>query len=92
MKESGRLSAHATFVSGVFSGSEKLGEGFGSSLKMSEWRASEDALRRMYLGGREKSALPSEAWCSGAEFGGLKLGETEGKSTDSIRRVEKALS
>ncbi|SCV67115.1 BQ2448_5761 [Microbotryum intermedium] len=52
LKESGRLSNHATFVSGVYSGTTKLGEGFGSSIKMSEYRASEDALRRLYLGGK----------------------------------------
>ncbi|SCZ96294.1 BZ3500_MvSof-1268-A1-R1_Chr8-2g10098 [Microbotryum saponariae] len=52
LKESGRLSNHATFVSGVYSGATKLGEGFGSSIKMSEYRASEDALRRLYLGGK----------------------------------------
>ncbi|SGY38952.1 BQ5605_C003g02108 [Microbotryum silenes-dioicae] len=52
LKESGRLSNHATFVSGVYSGATKLGEGFGSSIKMSEYRASEDALRRLYLSGK----------------------------------------
>ncbi|ORY66815.1 hypothetical protein BCR35DRAFT_282858 [Leucosporidium creatinivorum] len=78
LKESGRLSAHSTFVSGVYSGEEKLGEGFGSSIKMSEWRASEDALRRMYLGGRVKGDLPSETWVSeGKAFEGVKLGEVE---------------
>lgn len=30
-------------------GSRKLGEGIGSSLKMAEYRACEDALRRIYL-------------------------------------------
>lgn len=81
LKESGRLSAHATFVSGVYSGQEKLGEGFGSSIKMSEWRASEDALRRMYLGGRVAGELPSEAWMGdkAREFVGVELGEVEGE-------------
>lgn len=79
LKESGRLSSHPTFLSGVFSGDRKLGEGFGSSIKMSEWRASEDALRRLYLGGKEKGGLPSDAWVDGkARFEGLKLGEDEG--------------
>ncbi|KAK4330871.1 60S ribosomal protein L3 [Rhodotorula toruloides] len=61
LKETGRLSAHPIFVSGVFSGDVKLGEGFGSSIRMSEFRASEDALRRVYLGGgRQKGGLPSD--------------------------------
>ena len=62
LKESGRLSSRATFLSGVYAGETKLGEGFGSSIKMSEWRASEDALRRLYLGGRKEGELPSEGW------------------------------
>jgi hypothetical protein len=37
------------FVIGLFSGGQKLGEGYGSSLKMAEWRAAEDSLRRIYL-------------------------------------------
>ncbi|BGP21126.1 hypothetical protein JCM10213_008961 [Rhodosporidiobolus nylandii] len=70
LKESGRLSAHPTFVSGAFAGSTKLGEGFGSSIRMSEWRASEDALRRVYLGGGRREGLPSvegfQGWSNAA--------------------------
>lgn len=66
LKESGRLTAHPTFVTGAFSGEVKLGEGFGSSIRMSEWRASEDALRRVYLGGGRLSegagGLPTDPW------------------------------
>ncbi|GAA5858078.1 hypothetical protein JCM8547_005644 [Rhodosporidiobolus lusitaniae] len=72
LKESGRLSAHPTFISGAFSGQTKLGEGFGSSLKMSQFRASEDALRRMYLGGGRREGLPSdevfEGWSQPAGY------------------------
>lgn len=78
LKESGRLSAHPTFVAGAFAGADKVGEGFGSSIKMAEWRASEDGLRRMYLRKGEVGGegLPSDGW-AGGEFGGLSLGETE---------------
>ncbi|GAA5833451.1 hypothetical protein JCM11251_003498 [Rhodosporidiobolus azoricus] len=69
LKESGRLSAHPTFVSGAFAGNVKLGEGFGSSIKMSEFRASEDALRRVYLGGGRREGLPSD---EGEAFKGWK--------------------
>ncbi|BGP44147.1 54S ribosomal protein L3 mitochondrial [Rhodotorula kratochvilovae] len=73
LKESGRLSAHPTFVTGAFSGDVKLGEGFGSSIRMSEWRASEDALRRVYLSGRRSGGLPSDAWVQGeGAFAGWK--------------------
>ncbi|GAA5949202.1 hypothetical protein JCM3765_003329 [Sporobolomyces pararoseus] len=69
LKESGRLSAHPTFIIGAFSGNVKLGEGFGSSLRMAEWRASEDALRRSYLGGGrldiEGRGFPSQEWSDG---------------------------
>ncbi|KAM0752922.1 hypothetical protein T439DRAFT_299195 [Meredithblackwellia eburnea MCA 4105] len=73
LKESGRLSSRATFISGVYSGDLKLGEGFGSSIKMSQFRASEDALRRLYLGPGEEGkrvrgqGLPSDAWATSAK-------------------------
>lgn len=51
---------------------------------MSEWRASEDALRRFYLGGKKlnNGGLPSDAWCDEvvSEFKGIELGESEGLS------------
>ncbi|EJD07413.1 ribonuclease III [Fomitiporia mediterranea MF3/22] len=49
LKETGRLSNSPVFVVGIYSGDEKLGEGFGSSLKMAEYRAAEDSLHRLYL-------------------------------------------
>ncbi|PWN93266.1 ribonuclease III, partial [Acaromyces ingoldii] len=47
--ETGRLSINPIFVVGVWSGQDKLGEGTGSRIKMAEYRAAEDALRRFYL-------------------------------------------
>jgi hypothetical protein len=38
LKETGRYSNSPMFVVGIFSGPDKLGEGFGSSLKMAEYR------------------------------------------------------
>lgn len=49
LRESGSASATAIFVVGSYSGSLKLGEAFGTSKKMAEYRAHEDALRRIYL-------------------------------------------
>ncbi|KAF8239363.1 ribonuclease III [Tricholoma matsutake] len=49
LKETGRFSNSPVFVVGIFSGVDQLGEGFGSSLKMAEFRAAEDALHRVYL-------------------------------------------
>ncbi|SJL03528.1 uncharacterized protein ARMOST_06884 [Armillaria ostoyae] len=49
LRETGRFSRAPVFVVGVFSGEDQLGEGFGSSLKMAEYRAAEDALLRVYL-------------------------------------------
>ncbi|KAG9312989.1 ribonuclease III domain-containing protein [Chiua virens] len=49
LKETGRFSNSPIFVVGIYSGPDKLGEGFGSSLKMAEYRAAEDALHRLYL-------------------------------------------
>lgn len=66
LAETGRLSIAPIFVLGVYSGSIKLGEGYGSSLAMAEYRACEDALRRIYLSSEEKfinvfAASPSPA-------------------------------
>ncbi|KAH9945711.1 60S ribosomal protein L3 [Amylocystis lapponica] len=49
LKETGRFSNSPVYVVGIYSGSAKLGEGFGSSLKMAEFRAAEDSLLRLYL-------------------------------------------
>lgn len=49
LKETGRFSISPVYVVGIYSGSDQLGEGFGSSLKMAEYRAAEDALQRVYL-------------------------------------------
>ncbi|EKM49961.1 uncharacterized protein PHACADRAFT_188343 [Phanerochaete carnosa HHB-10118-sp] len=49
LRETGRLSNSPVFVVGIYSGTDQLGEGFGSSLKMAEYRAAEDALLRLYL-------------------------------------------
>lgn len=48
LAESGRLSKNPVFIVGVFSGQEKLGEGFGSSLKEAKARAATDALLKWY--------------------------------------------
>jgi large subunit ribosomal protein L44 len=40
LKETGRFSNSPVFVVGIFSGADQLGEGFGSSLKMAEFRVS----------------------------------------------------
>lgn len=55
--ETGRLSISPVFVVGVYSGSEKLGEGTGTSIRMAEFRAAEDSLRRFYLSERPAGEL-----------------------------------
>ncbi|QRV89506.1 ribonuclease III [Ceratobasidium sp. AG-Ba] len=66
LSESGRASNSPTFIVGIFSGSDQLGEGFGSSLKMAEFRAAEDAMHRLYLTRQPSSEfkLPSAAFPS----------------------------
>ncbi|KEP49790.1 60S ribosomal protein l3 [Rhizoctonia solani 123E] len=49
LQETGRQTNSPTFIVGIFSGEDKLGEGFGSSLKMAEYRAAENAMHRLYL-------------------------------------------
>jgi large subunit ribosomal protein L44 len=66
IRETGRMSISPTFVVGVYSGVDKLGEGFGSSLRMAEFRAAEDALLRLYLTRTppEQVVLPSSTFTS----------------------------
>lgn len=47
--ETGRLSAHAIYVAGAFTGGDKLGEGVGSSLNEAKTRAVVNALLSYYL-------------------------------------------
>ncbi|CAK5273968.1 unnamed protein product [Mycena citricolor] len=49
LKETGRFSNSPVFVVGIFSGEDQIGEGFGASLRMAEYRAAEDAVLRVYL-------------------------------------------
>ncbi len=48
LQETGRLSANPLYVVGIYSGTEKIGEGYGDSKKMAEYRASRDALMKHY--------------------------------------------
>ncbi|KAJ1798705.1 54S ribosomal protein L3 mitochondrial [Coemansia sp. RSA 2598] len=48
MKETGRFTSSPVFIVGVFCGTRMVGMGFGSSLKMAEYRASKDALLKHY--------------------------------------------
>ncbi|KAI8619647.1 ribonuclease III domain-containing protein [Chytriomyces sp. MP71] len=48
LKETGRLSANPVFIVGVYSGLEKIGEGYGSSIAMAETRACKNALERHF--------------------------------------------
>ncbi|RCH78450.1 hypothetical protein CU098_007496, partial [Rhizopus stolonifer] len=61
LSETGRASSAPVFVVGVFSEDEKLGEGFGSSLKMAEFRACQDALVSFYGKEQKHFTLPSDA-------------------------------
>lgn len=71
--ETGRLSISPIFVMGVWSGTTKLGEGYGSSLKMAEWRACEDALRRIYLSPLENPVKDINDAEKGQEVARLEL-------------------
>lgn len=61
--ETGRFSSTSVFIVGAFTGSQKLGEGFGSSISMAEHRAATNALHNLYLHKRtfSKANLPSHS-------------------------------
>ncbi|KAG0374674.1 hypothetical protein BGX24_010094 [Mortierella sp. AD032] len=64
------------FIVGVYSGTEKIGEGFGSSLKMAEFRANKDALTKYYLEEQKDFGLPSDVEVLGATYTPSKVGDT----------------
>lgn len=77
LKESGRISNSPLYIVGVFSGSEKLGEDYGNSLKMAEFRACRDALFKHYLVELKDFQLPSDTIVEDdITFLPSKLGET----------------
>lgn len=76
MSETGRLSKAPIFIVGVYSGTEKIGEGFGSSLKMAEFRANKDALTKYYLEEQKDFGLPSDVEVQGAVYTPTKVGDT----------------
>ncbi|KAF9908560.1 hypothetical protein EC991_009705 [Linnemannia zychae] len=76
MSETGRQSKAPVFIVGVYSGTEKIGEGYGSSLKMAEFRANKDALTKYYLEEHKDFGLPSDAEIQGAVYTSSKVGDT----------------
>ncbi|KAG8956784.1 hypothetical protein FRC04_000262 [Tulasnella sp. 424] len=93
LKETGRYSISPMYVVGVFSGADKLGEGFGSSLRMAEFRASEDALRKLYLTKTPPHllTLPTSTFDSTASsepFSGLSKWTTKGYTAGELGECE----
>ena len=59
ISEAGRHSHHPVFIVGVYSGSDKLGEGVGSSIDEASFKASASAVRGWYLYSPHTFATPS---------------------------------
>ncbi|KAF9898679.1 hypothetical protein BX616_003733 [Lobosporangium transversale] len=77
LAETGRTSKAPIFIVGVYSGTEKIGEGFGSSIKMAEFRANADALKKYYMEELKDFGLPSDTEKEGAIYTPTKIGDTE---------------
>lgn len=82
------------FVVGSYSGSMKLGEAFGTSIKMASYRAHEDALRRIYLSSSsdESCTLPSDTLLRrGIDYRApLALGDLEVEEASAVDRSGRA--
>ncbi|KAM3582857.1 54S ribosomal protein L3 mitochondrial [Umbelopsis sp. WA50703] len=76
LKETGRRSNAPVFIVGVFSGEEKLGEGYGSSMKMAEFRACMDGITKHYLFENKDFMLPSDTF-DGANYKPVSPGDTQ---------------
>ncbi|KAJ3288405.1 hypothetical protein HK104_008187 [Borealophlyctis nickersoniae] len=68
LKETGRLSRTPVFIVGMYSGILKIGEGYGSSMKMAEIRAVKDALQKHYMTEVKEVTVPSEVDEDGITF------------------------
>jgi len=84
------MSINAVFVVGVYSGEEKLGEGTGSAIRMAEYRAAEDALRRFYLSERpmEEISLPSMTLDADFTSSDNQGGATSGSEHTTIWNID----
>lgn len=99
LRESGRASATAMFVVGSYSGSMKLGEAYGTSMKMAEYRAHEDALRRIYLsssGNESSNSLPSDTllgidYIPPSSLGDLEVEEASSTDRSGGRKAEECV-
>lgn len=67
LSETGRLSRHPVFNVGIFSGRDKLGEGFGSSLTEARFRAAAAALKAWYVYSPLSVRVPSSTEEKGAK-------------------------
>ncbi|EIM19277.1 ribonuclease III [Wallemia mellicola CBS 633.66] len=77
LKETGRYTQSPVYIVGVFADDNlKLGEGFGSSLKMAKYRAANNALQQLYLHYRPSDSLPS-ATLFDEPYNSLPLGKSE---------------
>ncbi|KAJ3121147.1 hypothetical protein HK098_003937 [Nowakowskiella sp. JEL0407] len=60
LQETGRASHSPVFIVGVFINDKKIGEGYGSSLKIAEQKAARDALEKHYVAEVKNVVLPSD--------------------------------
>ncbi|KAI8358216.1 ribonuclease III domain-containing protein [Mortierella sp. GBAus27b] len=77
LAETGRQSKAPVFIVGVYSGTEKLGEGFGHSIAMAEFRANKDALTKYYMEELKDFSLPSDVEKEGFIYTPTRIGDTQ---------------
>ncbi|KAI7823273.1 ribonuclease III domain-containing protein [Gamsiella multidivaricata] len=77
LAETGRQSKAPVFIVGVYSGTEKIGEGYGSSIAMAEFRANSDALKKYYMEEVKDFSLPSDVEIGGSVYRSGKIGDTQ---------------
>ncbi|CAG8559233.1 15499_t:CDS:2 [Funneliformis caledonium] len=81
LHEAGRKTKEPIFVIGTYSGTEKLAEGFGSSIKMAEHRAAKNALLNHYFKEIKDFTLPStiDTYQKQMSYIPTKVGDTPAK-------------
>ncbi|KAJ2399235.1 54S ribosomal protein L3 mitochondrial [Coemansia sp. RSA 2559] len=84
LKETGRFTSSPVFIVGIFTGTRMIGMGYGSSIKMAEFRAAKDALLKHYA--KEIKDIDVDEGESDADFTFVPQSGADAKVGDSTQQ------
>ncbi|KAJ1666723.1 54S ribosomal protein L3 mitochondrial [Coemansia sp. RSA 1813] len=84
LKETGRFTSSPVFIVGIFTGTRMIGMGYGSSIKMAEFRAAKDALLKHYA--KEIKDIEINEEESDADFTFVPQSGADAKADDNAQQ------